>query len=255
MEKLLELTTARLLRGVLRRIVPTLLYPACLILLLPLIFNSLGTYRGAGADEHPYMGRKPAKGTFLIASDQLLDPNFSQTVVFLLEYSSEGAVGLIINRRTEVRLSEVLPEIRGLRRRKDVLYIGGPVGIDQMMLLVWSEQEPDDSYRIIEDVYVCSNIDEIGRVVKSEKNGDDFRAYVGYSGWAPGQLDGEIGRGDWLIVPADAKSIFSNDPEALWPKLIERGSAQWTRAIVIDLDVVRVGGPSGYSRYAMPAWD
>jgi putative transcriptional regulator len=172
---------------------------------------------------------KPARGAFLVSAEKLIDPNFSETVVILLEYSTEGAMGLVINRPTRLRLSEVFPDIRGLRKRRDKLYAGGPVGMEQLVLLVRSSEKPEDSFQVFGDVYVCSRLEELERIVKGGDPEEDFRTYAGYAGWAPGQLDSEVNRGDWYIMKADAESIFSPKPEKLWEKFIEKTRAQWTK--------------------------
>ena len=173
--------------------------------------------------------RIPARGTFLVSAEKLIDPNFSETVVMLLEYSSEGAMGLVINRPTKLSLSEVFPDIRGLRKRRDMLFAGGPVGMEQLVLLVRASEKPEDSFQVFGDVYVCSRVEELDRIAKGGDPDEDFRAYAGYAGWAPGQLDSEVKRGDWYIMKADAESIFSPKPEKLWRELIGKTRAQWTK--------------------------
>jgi putative transcriptional regulator len=181
------------------------------------------------ADQWMPLQRELNRGVFLVSAEQLVDPNFSQTVVVLLEYGEEGAMGLIINRPTKVRLSEVFPDIRRLRRRRDRLFVGGPVHVEQILLLVRSKEEPEDSFPVFEDVYVCSSLEELERIVKNRSPDEDFRIFAGYAGWAPGQLDAEVMRGDWRIVRADAESIFSPAPEKLWQELARKTRAQWTK--------------------------
>jgi putative transcriptional regulator len=183
------------------------------------------------ADEYNPFSRDLGRGVFLVASRNLLDPNFSQTVVVLIEYSPEGAVGLIINRQTDIRLSKVLPDMKALRKRKDTVFVGGPMGVDQLLLLVRSGIKPEDSYQVIEDVYLCSSLDVLGDIVRRKAGGGEFRAYAGYAGWSPGQLDSEVARGDWYVITAETESIFSQAPQEVWPRLIERSTAQWTKAI------------------------
>ena len=184
------------------------------------------------ADEYNPYNRKLEKGVFLVASRNLLDPNFAQTVVVLIEYSSQGAVGLIINRKTDIRLTKVLPDNRGfLRKRKDTVFVGGPVGVDQLLILVHADSNPEDSYKIMNDLYLYSNLDALEDLMKQGEDSGEFRAYAGYAGWSPGQLDSEVARGDWFVVTADIESIFSQEPEELWPRLIERSTAQWTKSI------------------------
>jgi putative transcriptional regulator len=181
------------------------------------------------AQELSQSGARLSRGMFLVASRQLIDPNFSETVVLLVEYSTEGAVGLIINRPTDIRLSKILTDIRELRRRRDTVYVGGPVGRDQLLLLIKSGSKPDESYHVFKDVYICSDIDALRRITSGKNDAGDFRAYAGYSGWAPGQLEFEMTRGDWHLFPADMKSVFSKDPSEVYPRLIERSTAQWTK--------------------------
>ena len=184
------------------------------------------------ADEYNPYSRELKKGVFLVASRNLLDPNFAQAVVVLIEYSSEGAVGLIINRKTDIRLTKVLPDNRGfLRKRKDTVFVGGPVGVDQLLILVHADSNPEDSYKIMNDLYLYSNLDALEDLMKQGEDSGEFRAYAGYAGWSPGQLDSEVARGDWFVVTADIESIFSQEPEELWPRLIERSTAQWTMSI------------------------
>ena len=83
-----------------------------------------------------------AKGKFLVASRRLGDPNFSETVVLLIEYGPEGAVGLVINRPSNVKLSTVFPDVKELKQRKDTIYVGGPVAVNQMLMLIRSAQAP-----------------------------------------------------------------------------------------------------------------
>jgi putative transcriptional regulator len=181
------------------------------------------------ADQWMPFQRGLDRGVFLLSAEQLIDPNFSQTVVVLLEYSAEGAMGLVINRPTNVRLSEVFPDIRWLRRRRDRLFVGGPVHVEQLLLLVRSKEKPEDSFPVFGDVYVCSSVEELERIVENRSPDEDFRTYAGYAGWAPGQLDSEVMRGDWHIMRADAESVFSPTPEKLWQELIHKTRAQWTK--------------------------
>lgn len=190
------------------------------------------------SDEYNPYRAKLARGVFIVASRQLLDPNFSQTVVILIEYSSEGAMGLIVNRSTEVRLSRILPDLKALRKTKDTVYVGGPVGVDQLLLLIRSDRKPEESYHVFEDVYVCASLEVLNHIVKRQDGGDNFRAYAGYAGWAAGQLDLEVARGDWHVITADAENVFSNNPADVWPRLIDRSTAQWTRLLRYGIESV-----------------
>lgn len=168
-----------------------------------------------------------AQGRFLVADHGLRDPNFSRTVVLLIDYDPEGAFGVVINRPSEVRVTTVMPDIEELSKRPDVVYLGGPVALGQMMLLVRSRRAPQDAHHIFNDVYLSSS-DAVLRQAVAEKNGS-FRVFAGHAGWAPGQLDGEVGRGDWHVVRADAATVFDREPGEIWPELIRQSTAPLVR--------------------------
>lgn len=179
-----------------------------------------------------------SKGKFLVASRQLLDANFSETVVLLTEYSPEGAMGVVINRPTEVQLAELLPEVKELQQRTELVYLGGPVARTRMFLLVRTPEKPEGAYPVFADVYVSASRAVLKQMAKNSGAKATFRAYAGYAGWAPGQLEQEVARGDWYIVPADAGTIFDKAAETIWPELVRRGAVEWTKRQQPNLDGV-----------------
>ncbi len=172
----------------------------------------------------------PAKGQLLIASRNLHDPNFAQTVVLLLSYEPRGAMGIVINRPTDLQLATALPDLAELHGRTDRLFSGGPVGINVMLLLVRSRKRPESSEQIFGDVYASGRLKTLRQALRRKGKTERVRAYAGYAGWGPGQLDQEIGRGDWFVTDADAATVFDMPPPDIWPKLIHRFSGEWTRA-------------------------
>jgi putative transcriptional regulator len=179
----------------------------------------------------PFSDELPGKGKFLVAGRNLADPRFQETVILLIEYSTEGAAGLIINRPTKVPIAEVLPSMPGLKERTDVVYYGGPVEGHRMLMLIRSGEKPEGSGRVFGNVYVSASMDTLARMLGSHKTERQFRMYAGYAGWMPRQLDWELSRGDWLIVSADAGSIFEKKSSEIWRELFHRGSAiqVWNR--------------------------
>lgn len=138
-----------------------------------------------------------ARGKLLVANERLVDPNFRETVVLLLEYDADGALGVVINRPTDVKLALLLPDVEELRERSETVFLGGPVGRDRMLLLVRTGGDaPEESQRIFDDVFVTASLDVLRRVIRDPGPRDRFRAFVGFAGWAPRQLDDEIARGD-----------------------------------------------------------
>lgn len=173
---------------------------------------------------------RPAKGRFLVASRDLPDPNFARAVVLLLAYDDAGAMGVVVNRRTDLRLAKLLPEVSALARRADVAWIGGPVLLNALIVLVRGARPPAPAEAVLDGVHVLGGRDAIGRAVAAGIPRARLRGYVGHAGWGPGQLDDEIRRGDWLVMKGDAAITFAEDPDTVWSTLIERGAGEWTRS-------------------------
>ncbi len=170
---------------------------------------------------------KLEKGKLLVASRDLRDPNFSETVILLIAYGPGGAMGVIVNRPSETKLSSVLPSIKELRRRRETLYLGGPVAGDHVLLLVRAAKEPEDAVPVFGDVYASSSVTVLRQQAERKPAQEHLHAYAGHAGWAPGQLEAEVGRGDWYIVAADVATVFNSHPKDIWEKLIQRVEGDW----------------------------
>jgi putative transcriptional regulator len=169
------------------------------------------------------------RGRLLVASRLLQDPNFAETVVLILEGGSTGAVGVVVNRPTDLELRTVLPDVKELNERHDTVFLGGPVDRSQLLLLVRATAAPKDSMRVFGDVFVTASMDALSRAAEERGEEVRFRLFAGYAGWGPGQLDAEIARGDWIVVPGDAERVFATAPERVWSELIERDAGRWVR--------------------------
>lgn len=165
-----------------------------------------------------------SKGKFLVASRKLGDPRFQETVVLLISYGRNGSMGLIINRPVKMSLSDVFPDSAIFKKRNDTVYFGGPVEVNRLLFLVRSPGKPEEAVHVFSSVYVSSNRDMLDRMIDKRKEGEHVRVYAGYAGWAAGQLDHEVRRGDWHVIQADAGTIFDKKSEKIWPELIRRGS-------------------------------
>jgi putative transcriptional regulator len=168
---------------------------------------------------------QPQPGTFLIAARGMRDPNFAQTVILLIDYDAQGAFGLIINRPTPHTLAEIWPEIAGLEARS--VYVGGPVFPNRLLFLLRSNEAPREMRRVIPGVHLGSDELTLKRIIATGE--EEFRTYAGYSGWGSGQLDNEVAREDWHIVPAERRFIFAPDPGGVWDELIQRVDIQIAR--------------------------
>jgi putative transcriptional regulator len=170
-----------------------------------------------------------ARGRFLVASRSLSDANFAETAIFLIDYHQRGAMGLIINKPTEVPLAKVWPDMAGLRQRPDTVYIGGPVATRRIMLLIRSGRPLEDAQQVIDNIHVSTSQQIFARLVEKTDAAEQFRVYAGYAGWGPGQLEREVARGDWHVLPADATTVFDTAPADVWPTLIRKGTIRWLR--------------------------
>jgi putative transcriptional regulator len=163
-----------------------------------------------------------ARGTFLVADRDLGDPNFAGTVVLLLNFDEEeGALGIIVNRRTDVPLSRLFGNIKSGRDSTDAVYVGGPVEPGRGLALLKSAGKMEDASRILNGVYLISGKASMEKAVGEAQPGA-FHVYLGYAGWSAGQLDHEVELGGWHVLQADAASVFDSEPDGLWEKLIRR---------------------------------
>lgn len=162
----------------------------------------------------------PHRGSLLVASRELLDPNFHQSVVLVLENGEDGAVGLVVNRRSPVPLSTLIPYIPELRERADKVYVGGPVEPLRMTFLFRSPRGAEEALEVFDHVWASSSF---GLLETTVKRGEvPVRVFAGYAGWAPSQLEAEIERGDWHLLAGEAGAVFSLEPDELWRELIQR---------------------------------
>jgi|GEM_PF-320265 len=178
------------------------------------------------ASEARFTGPAPARGRLLIAARRLRDPRFAHSVILLVEYGEQGAVGVIINFPTRITLGEALPDFDRSAGRGDRIYRGGPVGRDHLLLLVRAPQAPENSSRVIADLYLSASLDTLRQVIGA---GRAFHAYAGYAGWAPGQLESEVARGDWHVTEGGPELVFEAQPEKLWSRLIRGNTGEWVR--------------------------
>ena len=165
--------------------------------------------------------RKPLPGAFLVASRWLQDSNFGETVVFLLEAGEKGAMGVIINRRTAVSAAEALPQLTALQGRQDFLYAGGPVQPLEPLFLASASSPPEGSKDVLEgEVFLLRSSEAVTSLLEDPTSGS-VRIFAGYAGWGAGQLEAEIARSDWHVLPGSSRWIFADDPENVWLELLE----------------------------------
>jgi len=171
----------------------------------------------------------------LLSMPQLRDPNFSRTVVLLCEHSEEGAFGLVVNRplvtsgRVIVNLEPAPEESRQpaetvATERELQVWVGGPVEPQRSWMLVGNEPDANEEARgrrIADALYLSTSPDLLRRLLEPDPP-LRTRLVVGYSGWAPGQLEAELQASAWLMSDVDSDLIFTTPPERMWEAAIRR---------------------------------
>ena len=173
------------------------------------------------------------RGQLLVAAPTLLDPNFRRTVVLIAEHGDEGAMGIVLNRASEIDVADAAPSLAHLVEPGELVHTGGPVQ-PTAVVIVAEFDDPEQAASIV--------VDNVG-FVAAESDFDALengvaraRVFAGLAGWAPGQLEAELERDDWFLEPADAEDVFSDDPDALWSAVLERKGGQYVLIARMPLD-------------------
>lgn len=166
--------------------------------------------------------RGPGPGMFLVARRALDGSHFGRTVVYLVEHDEDGTLGLIVNRASDISLSEAVPDIENEHAAEHALYYGGPVGLRGIFILLRSDSASRGMAYVADDVYISSDRGVLDAALAAEKDSGEVRFYLGHSGWSAGQLDSELERGSWHVTGADTDAVFSAEIDSLWDRLIER---------------------------------
>ena len=172
-------------------------------------------------------------GHFLIASPSILDPNFHRAVVFVTAHSEEGAVGLILNRRTEATVAEAVPQLGQVTGLEDPLFVGGPVNPEGVAVLAEFDDPDEAGVVVLEDVGFVA-LDQA--LEEGPPDLQRTRVFAGVAGWGPEQLEDELERDDWIIEPAERDDIFTDDPDQLWSDLLRRKGGAYALVARMPLD-------------------
>ncbi|PIE40941.1 MAG: YqgE/AlgH family protein [Gammaproteobacteria bacterium] len=159
------------------------------------------------------------KNHFLIAMPNMEDPNFSHSLTYLCEHSSEGAMGIVINRPMKLTLGEVFAHLKIQNYDTDFdhqpVMSGGPVQIERGFVLHQSDRPWNATNKIQDDIYLATSLDILQAIAHNE-GPEQHLVALGYAGWGPGQLDEEMSNNAWLSVPADPAIIFATPQEKRW---------------------------------------
>ena len=165
------------------------------------------------------------RGSLLISSGSLYDPNFRHTVVLIGEHNAEGALGVVLNRVLDVTVADSLPELDELVPPGELLFQGGPVQPTSPVLLA-EFALPD-----LADLPVFGSVGFLIGDVSPEVAPSILRArvFAGYSGWGPGQLEAEMDSGSWILEPAREEDVLTDAPDLLWSRVLDRKGPQYRR--------------------------
>jgi putative transcriptional regulator len=169
-------------------------------------------------------------GCLLVATPMLLDPNFDHTVIVVLDLNEEGALGVVLNRPSQVRVGDVLPDWSSVTTAPEVMFAGGPVGTDSALAVaVLHDEDGEDpvGFRRLFGGTGILDLDAPAAVLAPAVAG--LRVFAGYAGWGADQLESEIAAGAWYVVPSEHADLFGAAPEGLWTRVLRRqpGELAW----------------------------
>jgi putative transcriptional regulator len=173
-------------------------------------------------------------GRLVVATQDLVDPNFAHAVVLLLDHDEDGAFGVILNRPSEAPVAEALPPWSDLVAEPPVVYVGGPVQ-PQAVIALGRLPLPAPAEVAGMDVPVVTAgvgiVDLAADPTSARRGFSAVRLFAGYAGWGPGQLEVEIASGSWFIVETDPADVFTAAPEGLWRVVLARQGGLFTTVV------------------------
>jgi putative transcriptional regulator len=172
---------------------------------------------------------KPEQGKLLLSEPFSRDPNFKRTVVLLASYNEEESVGFVLNRPMELRLGQLVDE---LRSSNFPVWEGGPMQRDSLFYVHTLGKVIPGSIRITEGLYWGGNFETIKTLIKDNKLEEkELRIFIGYSGWAAQQLENEMQSNSWLVAPATLDVVMNagkNSDEKLWKEVIKSMGTEYS---------------------------
>ena len=183
----------------------------------------------------------PTKGRLLLATPPLEDPNFDRTVIYVLEHHDEGALGLVINRPSPEELGDALSAWTAVQPDPSTVFVGGPVEPDALIAIARmreaaaADADPEHLAPLSGDLASADLAADPDDVIPSISA---LRVFRGYAGWGPGQLEGEIEAGAWLVLDPEPTDLFTHEPDELWRVVLRRqpGRLAWLADAPDDLE-------------------
>lgn len=185
------------------------------ILFAAMLVLAAGTLRAQVETEHAFL---------LVAKRGMLDTNFAETVVLVVRPDDSGPVGIILNRPSTVELQALYPGRAETANRHDLVFLGGPVEPDALLFAFRSPRKPSKGLLVADDIYISGFSEVLAEILKQPENATQQRFYIGFSGWAAGQLEDEIAQGGWYVLRFDAKAVFDMNPLTMYQELLKRAA-------------------------------
>ena len=171
------------------------------------------------------------RGQLLIASPALVDPNFRRAVVLVVAHDDDGAVGLVLNRRTEAEVAEAVPELADVVEPGALVSVGGPVQSEAVVVIAEWEDHDEAGAMVFGDVGLMSAEADADRVAENTRR---LRVFAGYAGWGGGQLEAELEEDSWIVEPALEEDVFGDGD--LWASVLRRKGGAFTLVATMPED-------------------
>jgi len=159
-------------------------------------------------------------GALLVASPAIDEPTFARAVVLVLDHDEDGALGVVLNRASELEVTDTLAGWAPLAADPPVLFGGGPVEPAAVVGLGDTRPGRTDGGTVIVDRVRLVDLDGDPALAAADLH--QVRLFAGYAGWAPDQLEEELDEGAWYPVPATADDVFTREPDGLWRAVLRR---------------------------------
>jgi len=174
-----------------------------------------------------------AAGKILVTPRNAVDPLFAKSVILLVRYSENGALGLMVNRRTTMPISQALRDVPGAAGNSDPAFVGGPVELNTVFALTRgprkivgkTEGKMEGTTEVAGDVYFIAARPALEKALSGTTDPSGFRVYLGYCGWGPHQLENEMRHEVWYIFNRNEGLAFDEQPATLWSRMVDKAEA------------------------------
>ncbi|MEO0651218.1 MAG: YqgE/AlgH family protein [Planctomycetota bacterium] len=177
-------------------------------------------------------------GSLLAAWPGLPDPNFAESVLLICEHGEGGAYGLVVNRALDLTVADLLPDHPVLGQLSAGVHLGGPVEQQRLQFLHMLPGRIRGGAEVCTGLWIGGELEDVARVLAEAERGQasrpPVRLFLGYAGWAGGQLEGELAGSSWMPAPFDASVVFEGEGDA-WRRVVESVDPDRPRGVEDEL--------------------